>query len=136
MTKLREGFEGVERSFVGILERNGIKRADPTGQPFDPNLHQAMAEQPTAEHPPGTVMQAWTAGLDAERPAAAPGHGRGRQGSGRGDDAAAAASVRPSRRAGLHKQRIADLVRGAGASNTSVAFTIGRRAVLRAARRR
>lgn len=62
VTKLREGFEGVERSFVGILERNGIKREDPTGQPFDANLHQAMAEQPSAEHPPGTVIQAWTQG--------------------------------------------------------------------------
>ena len=60
LTKLREGFEGVERSFVGILERNGIKREDPTGQPFDPNLHQSMAEQPSAVHAPGTVMQAWT----------------------------------------------------------------------------
>ena len=62
VTKLRDGFEGVERSFVGLLERNGIQRIDPTGQPFDANLHQAMAEQPTAEHPPGTVIQAWTTG--------------------------------------------------------------------------
>ena len=62
VTKLREGFEGVERAFVGILERNGIKREDPTGQQFDANLHQAMAEQPSAEHPPGTVLQAWTQG--------------------------------------------------------------------------
>ena len=60
VSKLREGLEGVERSFVSILERNGIKRTDPTGQPFDANLHQAMAEQPSAEHAPGTVMQAWT----------------------------------------------------------------------------
>ena len=60
VTKLRDGLDGVERSFVGILERNGIKREDPTGHPFDANLHQAMAEQPSAEHPPGTVMQAWT----------------------------------------------------------------------------
>ena len=61
VTKLRDGFEGVERSFVTLLERNGIKRTDPTGQPFDANLHQAMAEQPSEEHPAGTVMQAWTA---------------------------------------------------------------------------
>ena len=61
VTKLRDGFEGVERSFVTILERNGIQRTDPTGQPFDANLHQAMAEQPSDEYPAGTVMQAWTA---------------------------------------------------------------------------
>ena len=58
--RLREGFIGVERSFIGLLERNGIKCADPTGAMFDPNLHQAMAEQETAEHPPGTVIQAWS----------------------------------------------------------------------------
>jgi molecular chaperone GrpE len=62
VASLRDGFEGVERSFVALLERNGIKREDPTGSLFDANLHQAMAEQESAEHPPGTVMQAWTQG--------------------------------------------------------------------------
>ena len=60
VTKLREGLEGVERNFIGSLERNGIKRSDPTGEPYDANFHQAMSEQPSAEHKPGTIMQAWT----------------------------------------------------------------------------
>ena len=60
ITKMRDGFAGVERSFLAILERNGIKREDPTGTPFDPNLHQSMGEQESAAHPPGTVAQAWT----------------------------------------------------------------------------
>ena len=60
VAKLRDGFVGVERSFVALLERNGIKREDPTGAVFDPNLHQAMSEQESVEHPPGTVIQAWT----------------------------------------------------------------------------
>ena len=60
VTKMREGFEGIERSFVGLLERNGIAKSDPTGSVFDANLHQAMAEQPSTEHPPGTVIQAWS----------------------------------------------------------------------------
>ena len=58
--KMREGFEGVERSFLAILERNGIVQTDPTGQPFDPNLHQAMAEEVTEAYAPGTVIKAWT----------------------------------------------------------------------------
>ncbi len=62
VTRLRDGFTGVERSFLALLERNGIKATDPTGAMFDPNLHQAMAEQESTEHPPGTVMQAWTQG--------------------------------------------------------------------------
>jgi len=58
--KLREGLDGIERNFLALLERNGIKREDPTGAPFDPNLHQAMAEQESDAHAPGTVMHAWT----------------------------------------------------------------------------
>ena len=61
LIKVREGLEGIERSFTGVLERNGIKKTDPVGQTFDPNLHQAMAEQDSELHPAGTVLQAWTA---------------------------------------------------------------------------
>jgi molecular chaperone GrpE len=61
LRKLRDGFEGVERSFLAMLERHGIRRQDAAGQPFDPELHQAMAEQPAPEGvAPGTVLQAWT----------------------------------------------------------------------------
>lgn len=60
ISRLRDGFEGIERSFIGVLERNGITKIDPTGSPFDANLHQAMAEQESAEHAPGTVAQAWS----------------------------------------------------------------------------
>ena len=60
VTRLREGLQGVERGFLAILERNGIKREDPTGQPFDPKLHQAMAEQESEAHAPGSVMHAWS----------------------------------------------------------------------------
>lgn len=60
LAKLREGFEGTERSFLGILERNGITAEEPLGKMFDANLHQAMAEQPSDAHPPGTILQAWS----------------------------------------------------------------------------
>ncbi|GBR04529.1 heat shock protein GrpE [Acetobacter oeni LMG 21952] len=60
ITKMREGIEGTERSFLSILERHGVVSHDPSGQTFDANHHQAMAEQPSEEHPNGTVMQAWT----------------------------------------------------------------------------
>jgi molecular chaperone GrpE len=62
VTRMRDGFAGVERSFISLLERNGIRKEDPTGAPFDPNLHQAMSEQESASHPPGTVLQSWTSG--------------------------------------------------------------------------
>ena len=81
VAKVREGLEGVERSFVGTLERNGIKREDPVGQPFDPNLHQAMAEQESELTPPGTVMQAWSKAWTLNGRLLRPGHGRRRQGA-------------------------------------------------------
>ncbi|MBU8537111.1 nucleotide exchange factor GrpE [Falsiroseomonas tokyonensis] len=59
--KLRGGFEGVERAFVTMLERHGIARVEAQGKTFDPELHQAMAEQPAPEGTePGTIIQAWT----------------------------------------------------------------------------
>jgi molecular chaperone GrpE len=61
MAKLREGFEGVERSFLSLLERNGIVRREAKGQPFDPEFHQAMSQQPAPQGvAPGTVLEAWT----------------------------------------------------------------------------
>jgi molecular chaperone GrpE len=61
IAKLRGGFEGVERAFIAMLERHGVKAEDPAGKPFNPELHQAMAEQPAPEGvEPGTVITAWT----------------------------------------------------------------------------
>jgi molecular chaperone GrpE len=60
VARLREGLDGIERNFLNILERNGVKREDPSGTVFDPNMHQSMAEQESSAHPPGTVMHAWT----------------------------------------------------------------------------
>jgi molecular chaperone GrpE len=60
VAKVREGLEGAERSFISTLERNGIRHEDPVGRAFDPNLHQAMAEQESETHAPGTIIQAWS----------------------------------------------------------------------------
>jgi len=60
VAKVREGLEGIERNFLQTLERNGIKHEDPSGKPFDPNLHQAMAEHESETHAPGTIIQAWS----------------------------------------------------------------------------
>ncbi|MFL2654246.1 MAG: nucleotide exchange factor GrpE, partial [Alphaproteobacteria bacterium] len=40
------GVEAVERELVKALESNNINRIDPTGEPFDPNFHEAMYEVP------------------------------------------------------------------------------------------
>ena len=59
---LKTLFEGVEltgRELLATLERHGVKRIDPTGMRFDPNLHQAMMQVDNPEVPNGTVMQAF-----------------------------------------------------------------------------
>lgn len=62
LRKMRGGFAGVQKAFVGMLERHGVKREEAAGKPFDPALHQAMAEQPAPPGvAPGTVIQAWSA---------------------------------------------------------------------------
>lgn len=53
---LTEGVEATERAMLAAFERFGVKRVDPMGQRFDPNLHQAMA-QIDADQPAGTVVQ-------------------------------------------------------------------------------
>ncbi len=55
MKGLVEGVEATERELMAIFERNGIKKIEPIGQPFNPEYHQAVMEVPTNEHPPGTV---------------------------------------------------------------------------------
>lgn len=54
---LIDGIELTERDLLKTLERNGVKRLDPEGSKFDPNMHQAMFEIPNAEVPTGTVLQ-------------------------------------------------------------------------------
>lgn len=54
---LLEGVELTERELLKALEKNGVRKFDPQGEKFDPNLHQAMYEVPDPSMPSGTVMQ-------------------------------------------------------------------------------
>lgn len=54
---LLEGLELTERSLHKALEKYSVRRIDPKGEKFDPNLHQAMFEVPDPTVPAGTVVQ-------------------------------------------------------------------------------
>jgi molecular chaperone GrpE len=54
---LIEGVELTERELQKALEKNGVRRFEPQGEKFDPNLHQAMFEVPDASVPAGSVVQ-------------------------------------------------------------------------------
>lgn len=54
---LIEGVELTERDLLKTLERHGVKKLEPQGEKFDPNMHQAMFEAPDAEIPKGMVSK-------------------------------------------------------------------------------
>jgi molecular chaperone GrpE len=56
-TVLIEGVELTERELAKALEKNGVKKFDPQGAKFDPNIHQAMYEVPDPSVPAGFVAQ-------------------------------------------------------------------------------
>ena len=51
-----EGMQATLRMVDKAFDRAGIAVIDPAGQPFNPEFHEAMVTQPTADHPPGSVM--------------------------------------------------------------------------------
>jgi molecular chaperone GrpE len=38
--------EPVRAQLLGVLEKEGLSRLDPTGEPFDPNEHEAVTHEP------------------------------------------------------------------------------------------
>jgi molecular chaperone GrpE len=54
---LLDGVELTERELLKVLEKHGVKKFEPLGEKFDPNLHQAMYEVPDPSRPAGTVAQ-------------------------------------------------------------------------------
>jgi molecular chaperone GrpE len=54
---LVQGVALVQTQILDALKRHGITRIEALGQPFDPNLHQAVMQQPTGKCVPGTVAQ-------------------------------------------------------------------------------
>src|SRR4051812_32839069 len=57
LANLLTGVQATERELFTALERRGIRKIEAMGEKFDPNFHQAMFEVPTAEQPPGIVVQ-------------------------------------------------------------------------------
>jgi molecular chaperone GrpE len=51
-----EGVKLVERKLRSVLESEGVSPIEAVGQPFDPNLHDAVVHEPTADHPDNQVI--------------------------------------------------------------------------------
>ncbi|MDB2391076.1 nucleotide exchange factor GrpE [Alphaproteobacteria bacterium] len=57
MSNVLTGIELSWTEIMSITEKHGIKQINPAGEKFDYNFHQAMFEVPTAETPPGMVVE-------------------------------------------------------------------------------
>ena len=55
--ELIAGIELVVKQFEAALANFGVQPIVAAGQPFDPHLHEAIQQVPTADHPPLTVVQ-------------------------------------------------------------------------------
>lgn len=55
--KWAEGIALVHRKLNSILENEGIKRIEAEGQPFDPNVHEAVVHEENDSHPEGHVIE-------------------------------------------------------------------------------
>ena len=51
-----EGVRLTERKLRNVLESEGVTPIESVGQPFDPNLHEAVLHEETADHPDNEVI--------------------------------------------------------------------------------
>jgi molecular chaperone GrpE len=50
------GLDMVQKQLLEIMAKHGVQPISAHGHPFDPNLHDAVLQQPSLEHPEGTVV--------------------------------------------------------------------------------
>lgn len=54
---IHKSYQSVYKQLVDCLKRIGVSPMRAEGTQFDPNLHDAVMREPTAEHPEGTVLE-------------------------------------------------------------------------------
>lgn len=54
---LVDGVAMVLNQLLDMFKRHGVTRIEAQDKPFDPNVHQAVMQQPTADKPANTVVQ-------------------------------------------------------------------------------
>lgn len=57
-----QGVKLIQDQFHTILTNNGLETIDPVGQEFDPNLHEALMQQPSEEIEEGKVITVFKKG--------------------------------------------------------------------------
>jgi molecular chaperone GrpE len=87
-----QGVELVQRELQGVLAKHGVTRIEAAGEPFDPTVHEAIAQQEEGSVPANTVVQVYQPGyrlwdrllrparVVVSRPPAGGGSGEGAEG--------------------------------------------------------
>ncbi|MDB5560906.1 MAG: heat shock protein GrpE-like protein [Hyphomicrobiales bacterium] len=57
LQQLLSGVASTERSLLSALDKHGIRRVEPRGEPFDPRLHHAVFQRPDLTVPEGTIIE-------------------------------------------------------------------------------
>ena len=52
-----DGMELIARKFQNVLSSEGVKPIEATGQPFDPNFHEAISSEPNDEVESGHIIE-------------------------------------------------------------------------------
>ncbi len=52
---LLDGIKLVAQNLLSVLAKHDCKKIEALGQPFDPAFHEAISQQPSAQHEPNTV---------------------------------------------------------------------------------
>lgn len=60
-----DGVSMIQRSFANLLETIEVEQINPTGEPFDPNLHQAIGAEDSDEVESGHVIETLQKGYRA-----------------------------------------------------------------------
>jgi molecular chaperone GrpE len=58
------GMNMVQRQIVDFLKDSNVVEISPVGQPFDPNLHEAVAQEASTEHAEGIVLRVMRKGYN------------------------------------------------------------------------
>ena len=61
---LLDGVKMVAQQIFAVLENHGCKKIDAVGQPFDPQVHQAVQMYPSDDVPANSVMQELRTGFE------------------------------------------------------------------------
>jgi molecular chaperone GrpE len=57
VASLLAGVKMVASQLENVLKQHQCTRIETVGAPFDPNFHQALAQEPSDEHPAGTITR-------------------------------------------------------------------------------